>query len=412
MSNIIKKRLSDENIIAFYLYATLIIDLVRKVSSIFGTNINIPNFRNIIYILSLISVIIIIRRREKIIKSTLLLTIITILFFISYLINYEHFDLYKNSWLLFLFRLWPAYLIGRYNYDWGKVIDSTRRLIWLGFIYAIIMLTHPETAVLSYSTVASNLIYITLISSYSSIKNKKHLSLSLSLICWLPILIYGSRAMLFGFLLALIIFIIFSLHKISYIKKVLTIFTIFFLFATIIGFSESIINKLDSKFSESRTIKMVTSGKILDDANRFRYYNRIYESLSDDPFKIYGFLGDRIYHYSFSIDHSTKDKIESMYSHNVVLELCMNFGLIPGIIISLYFLYKIILCFKLLLKRKNNEKQVIFSIFTGVVFINMMVSVSYLNEYSIWLLFGIVFQETSLKYNNYINNSNLVNSLN
>lgn len=54
-------------------------------------------------------------------------------------------------------------------------------------------------------------------------------------------------------------------------------------------------------------------------------------------------------------------------------------------------MYKIVRCFGMLSKGNGGAFQIVFVIFLGVTLVNMIVSVSYLNEYSIWLIIGLVF---------------------
>ena len=54
-------------------------------------------------------------------------------------------------------------------------------------------------------------------------------------------------------------------------------------------------------------------------------------------------------------------------------------------------MYKIVKCIGMLSKGNGGAFQIVFVIFLGVTLVNMIVSVSYLNEYSIWLIIGLVF---------------------
>ncbi len=84
--------------------------------------------------------------------------------------------------------------------DWDSVLNTVRHLIWIAFIYSILIIISPEVTKASYITVASNLIYVVLLATYSSVKQGKWFSLMLCVVCWLPMLLYGSRTMLFGIL--------------------------------------------------------------------------------------------------------------------------------------------------------------------------------------------------------------------
>ena len=139
---------------------------------------------------------------------------------------------------------------------------------------------------------------------------------------------------------------------------------------------------------------MLSEGDMLDDSNRMSaFYSDLFYSLGTNPFKIYGFIGDRIY---LAGQGATNEIIISSFSHNVLLEICMNFGLIPGVIINIYFL---IILLKGLINSKYSDIVVhyVFLSFLGVTFVEMMLSSSYLGSYYIWLLYGLAFRFVKLK---------------
>ena len=189
------KEKSNNYTVALFLYATLIVDLIRKIG--WG---NVDLVRNIIYILVFLSIIYSISRLGNLVATMFVALGVSCIYIVSFLINSSYPELYLTSWTLFIMRLWPAYIIGRYLKDWDSVLNTVRHLIWIAFIYSILIIISPEVTKASYITVASNLIYVVLLATYSSVKQGKWFSLMLCVVCWLPMLLYGSRTMLFGIL--------------------------------------------------------------------------------------------------------------------------------------------------------------------------------------------------------------------
>lgn len=380
------KEKSNNYTVAFFLYATLIVDLIRKIG--WG---NVHVVRDVIYILVFLFIICSVYRLRNLVAAMFVALGVSCIYIVSFLINSSYPELYLTSWTLFIMRLWPAYIIGRYLKDWDSVLNAVRHLIWIAFIYSILIIISPEVTKASYITVASNLIYVVLLATYSSVKQGKWFSLLLCVVCWLPMLLYGSRTMLFGILGVFFLSFLLSLKRMSFGKQ-LVVMTLLIVCVIIIAINfDTLFKWLYDVFPTSRTLQYLVAGDIFDDSNRFVYYDRIKNSLSLYPFKVYGFLGDRIYYAEQSVDILSAGEIESMYSHNVPLELCMNFGLLPGVFLNLYFMYKIVRCFGMLSKGNGGAFQIVFVIFLGVTLVNMIVSVSYLNEYSIWLIIGLVF---------------------
>ena len=308
------KEKSNNYTVAFFLYATLIVDLIRKIG--WG---NVHVVRDVIYILVFLFIICSVYRLRNLVAAMFVALGVSCIYIVSFLINSSYPELYLTSWTLFIIRIWPAYIIGRYLNDWDSVLNAVRHLIWIAFIYSILIIISPEVTKASYITVASNLIYVVLLATYSSVKQGKWFSLLLCVVCWLPMLLYGSRTMLFGILGVFFLSFLLSLKRMSFGKQ-LVVMTLLNVCVIIIAiYFDTLFIWLYDVFPTSRTLQYLVAGDIFDDSNRFVYYDRIKNSLCFYPFKVYGFLGDRIYYAVQSVDILSAGEIESMFSHNVPL---------------------------------------------------------------------------------------------
>ena len=146
--------------------------------------------------------------------------------------------------------------------DWDSVLNTVRHLIWIAFIYSILIIISPEVTKASYITVASNLIYVVLLATYSSVKQGKWFSLMLCVVCWLPMLLYGSRTMLFGILGVFFLSFLLSLKRMS-LGKQLVVITLLIVCVAIITINFNTLFKwLYDVFPTSRTLQYLVAGDI------------------------------------------------------------------------------------------------------------------------------------------------------
>lgn len=371
--------------VALFLYATLIVDLYRKIGG-GGTEL----VRNLFYIITFGFILIDIIKSKKTTKIFIIGFLVSLFFLISSQINFGHNSIYISTWILFVSRLLPAYYIGRYTENWDEVGKYVSNLSWLALLYALIAIVSPYDGMSNaYATIGTNLAFISFITIRYAIKNHKYIYLGIGLVCFAAMLFLGTRAVFVGTMLSIVLVILLFINNQNKAHKLLLWTVVIIILLAVITSFSTIMEALIDYFPNSRTLKMLNAGDMLDDSNRSDgFYSELIYSLSTNPFKIHGFLGDRIY---LAGPSATNDVILSSFSHNVILELCMNFGLILGLIICIYFLY---ILFNGWNKSKKFDYNVryIFMSFLGVTFVNMMVSSSYLGSYFIWILFGIAFR--------------------
>ena len=112
------KEKSNNYTVAFFLYATLIVDLIRKIG--WG---NVHVVRDVIYILVFLFIICSVYRLRNLVAAMFVALGVSCIYIVSFLINSSYPELYLTSWTLFIMRLWPAYIIGRYLKDWDSVMQ-------------------------------------------------------------------------------------------------------------------------------------------------------------------------------------------------------------------------------------------------------------------------------------------------
>lgn len=373
-------------VVSCFLYSLIIVDLYRKLVP----GGAVEQIRNMVYV-GVFGLIVIEMIRSRHFKSMISIAIGTLfLYGVSYLINYGYREVYVASVFLFISRLWPAYYIGRYTEDWNMVCNAVLLFSPFAVAYSAALFIFPDIAGgQAYATIASNLAYVSLLFTYIGIKRKSIIGAACALICLVPVFFYGTRVFFLGIILALLLLYILngSVNKNKLILSFTMLAVVIFVF---VSYSDTILVSLSEMFPDSRTLKMLSMGDMFDDSNRSSgVYDKICNSLASNPLKMYGFIGDRIY---LAGAAATTADILSFFSHNCILELCMNFGLFIGSFVAFRFLNVLrnstIMCFRV---ENKNGGHYVFIAFLGVTFLDMMISASYLSAYAIWLLFGLAF---------------------
>lgn len=366
-----------------FLYSLIIVDLYRK---LVGTNVE--SIRNMVYMFFFTLLLIDMYKTKKLGKMLALCGVVLLLFGISIVLNPGYSAVYTASIFLFVSRLWPAYYIGRYSEDWDTMCRYIMLFSPIALVYAVSLFVMPDIAGgQAYATIASNLAFVTMISLFASIYYRRLIGVVCSIVCLVPVFFYGTRVFFLGVIVSLVLAYVINMNSVSRKKRVLLISLLALLGLILLSAGDLIFERLYQWFPNSRTLQMMEMGDVLDDSNRSYFYERLRSSLSSNPFKIYGFIGDRIY---LSELYDSPSEILSNFSHNCILELCMNFGMPIGVLLSVFFIYKLIKSLRISFKIQNAVNYV-YVLVLGACFMDMMLSASYMSAYAVWLLFGLAF---------------------
>lgn len=375
-------------VVAIFLYATLVVDLYRKY-----IDVNVEIVRNVIYAFCLGMIIWDAIKTKRFANMLLVFVLISLLYFFSSQIYLSHGQAYFTGWLLFVSRLWPAYYVGRYTEDWLEVSNYMRKFIWIALAYALFAFTAElymsGGGNSSYSTISSNLFMVAWVAFYDSFHRHKLLSMIVCLFCFIPVLFLGTRAGLFGAVLAFVLFGGRAISRSTGSRKAVSYFLLIISAVVLILFFNTISVLLSDLFPNSRTLDFLLRGELFEDSNRSdSYYSRMWSAIQDNPLKMYGLIGNQIF---LAGENASIEAILGSFAHNVYLELCMNFGVVIGLFLGLYFT---ILLIKAYLKSKwrNRDIEFVYLGFLGMTFIGMMVSESWQFSYQIWLLIGMAYR--------------------
>lgn len=211
-------------------------------------------------------------------------------------------------------------------------------------------------------------------------EKKKHY-LIVPVIGLIGIFLYGSRGPILMFAIFIILaLLLYSKREIGRRVIVLSVIMIIVLFLLASGLFEAAVVAFSGKYGvSSRTIEKLLNGTITDTSNRALIYTTILTKIRESPFIGWGIFSDR-YFLNWIIRGG------SAYSHNIVLELAISFG-IPGLVFFIWIVIKIINWF-----RYNNDisMRVLLLIAIGSC-LPLFLSLSFWSHSMFWVLIAILF---------------------
>ena len=333
------------------------------------------------------------------------LKLIVVLYIASlfiYLMNYLLYPLNRNILQTLFFPIFMvnipsfifAYNLRNYTVFNELVIKISKYLVLMGAIISILVVSGKSdigiySMSLSYYLLLPALVYLN-----SIFKKFKFSSLVLFLATILIIISFGSRGPIF----AILVFFVLKLFKfqkqVTYqtiLRQIIILSIALLIYLNIKSILLSVNNVLTYLNLSSRSITLFLNDG-LNTSGRDVIYNDAFRSINKSPLFGYGLAGDRI----------AIGRID--YVHNIFLEIVLNFGLLLGIPLIIYFL---LVFFKNIYFR-NGEKSNVILLWFCLSFIPLLISNSFLIDMNFWILMGFCLSTT---YSNKPNNSKKLNEV-
>lgn len=134
------------------------------------------------------------------------------------------------------------------------------------------------------------------------------------------------------------------------------------------------LNQLNALGLSSRTLNLLLSSELFShDSGRGEYYTAAQRLISEHPIEGIGIFGDRVYF--------------DVYVHNFFYEVWLDYGILIGSLILLFFFLKSIMTFR---KQTPTGKELLVRYFMAGV-IPLFVSGSYLTDTSFGIYLGVLF---------------------
>lgn len=332
-------------------------------------------------------------------------TLILLLFiFLSYLFTYLFYEdnrkyMFTNVFDLLNNPIYILFVFGYLGYVFVRQINNFPLFIkvFKYFSYAVINASiitffigvlkdsQPQYMVFSYNMLAQTCFML-----FLYLKERKAIFLFTGIMGTLLIFFAGARGPIVILILSSLLYYFF--RRSNVFNKLLFLVSIVFLLAFGYIFKETLLKILNvisvNLYFDSRTIKLLLSGEFLDLSGRDILLDNIYKNLNIFG---HGLYGDRV--------------INGVYSHNLLVEILFEYGLLFGILL---FIVILSIVSKALLS-KNDDIQLLAFVFLTTGFFKLFLSGSYLNQepsFFILLAFGI----TTLQKSVHIRRINLYES--
>lgn len=288
-------------------------------------------------VLSLISIIIVPANAEFIMKEGIRFTLFTVIPIFLALVSISNYNIFKKvvmviSWSCTVISLYYAYLFLN-----GQLIK------------------------LSYDMAAG---YAILFPALVFFWQRKLIYNIIGLLLCLMIMLTGSRGPLGVALIYFVAIQVMSGGK-ARIKLMLLIIGGVLSFSFIMEF-------LKLNLVNSRTVRLIFNGGIAGDSGRKEIYGFILNKIQDSPFIGYGIFGDRAL-------------MGNNYSHNILLEILCDFGIILGSVLIITSVYLFVRKFLLL----RTETRYLLLLFFCLSVIPLMISWSYLTSIQFAMFLGM-----------------------
>lgn len=233
---------------------------------------------------------------------------------------------------------------------------------WLSTLLVLIYVVAFLRRIVFFSNYNMSFSFACLLPMVSLYMNRKPLDMVAVVIMFLSVLAIGSRGAALYFLLFVVVDVFQNKSKWKWL--VLSLLAIFLFSIPFLG------DVFENLGISSRTLNMYYDGELANDTGRVDIQRYYWNKLLESPIFGLGVWGDR-----------TLDSVA--YCHNVLIEICLNFGLLIGPIIILVLLVKLIKIYK---KSSNDSRNQLLGYFCALI-LPLMTSGSYLisNEFTLFV---------------------------
>ena len=356
-----------------------------------GTNSPTPILYILLYISSFAFLFILLKRKTSVFLAFLFLAVFVLVNIVVF--NNFHFsftsweDLPGNSLYRLLFLCLPLLFAPCLIKSYGSFFN---KLYWFSLCNTIVailtfitfLLKHIEFDYMSFSY---NVLFTSAFLFYFSIKNKRKISLLVSIAAFIAASIAGSRGALLSLLAFLLSFFFLIQNKKNTKKKIAVFVVISCLAAIIIMNFESIVSLLfritGSQDFDSRILDRIKEGSFFTDKNRSLIYSSVFRSLFDHPIVGHGLFGD-IKVVSLNVSAYP----QGTYTHNFFLEFLCELGVFFGIICLLCLALYLLLFLR---KNKTNNLYDFVIILLCCDFVRLLFSGSYLTSSLFFFMVGL-----------------------
>jgi O-antigen ligase len=188
----------------------------------------------------------------------------------------------------------------------------------------------------------------------------------------------------------ILIYLVIQIKKVSAKYKFIVVYLVIVFCIVLPVVYDGTVSRLYSVNPNSRTITLLDRDSFFDLTGRDEFYRSAVQIITDSPLAFRGILSDR---YLIGKVDMGKDNWLSCYAHNLVLELCVQFGLVAAVLIIIFLIAMLFKTLKDIVRSEDNYKTLFVSTAVVYVFVQLMFSGSYVTEYSFYIGLGVLMKK-------------------
>lgn len=379
-----------ENKLALYINLMMIIDIIRRCFNLFDlTFVYDTEVQAILYIYLFTSMFIRKYQDSKKLLNVIIAGLLSVgLFLYGLIMEPQVSSIFVISLLNYFTLVFGTCILVKEIKNTKVFIDCSTKYIYFCLLYSVIVILTQSKQVFSpYSmTFSFNCFFPLGLSLILGFFGKKRINIAYAIIILAVNMAIGSRSIvIYTVMIVGGIYLYLSRNKYYVLKLILGIFTVYFVF-DYKKITSWVGTYLLQFFPTSRTIELLSNGKIFVLSGREVYFDIIEKSLKNNPFAIHGLLTDRII-IGNSIGHTT---YITEYPHNIFLEVFYQHGIILGLLFFIVLLLIVVKSIIVAIKQRDGGKWdiALFIIVVSFAVSQLLVSNSYIISISFGLLIG------------------------
>lgn len=379
-----------ENKLALYINLMMIIDIIRRCFNLFDlTFVYDTEVQAILYIYLFTSMFIRKYQDSKKLLNVIIAGLLSVgLFLYGLIMEPQVSSIFVISLLNYFTLVFGTCILVKEIKNTKVFIDCSTKYIYFCLLYSVVVILTQSKQVFSpYSmTFSFNCFFPLGLSLILGFFGKKRINIAYAIIILAVNMAIGSRSIvIYTVMIVGGIYLYLSRNKYYVLKLILGIFTVYFVF-DYKKITSWVGTYLLQFFPTSRTIELLSNGKIFVLSGREVYFDIIEKSLKNNPFAIHGLLTDRII-IGNSIGHTT---YITEYPHNIFLEVFYQHGIILGLLFFIVLLLIVVKSIIVAIKQRDGGKWdiALFIIVVSFAVSQLLVSNSYIISISFGLLIG------------------------
>lgn len=285
---------------------------------------------------------------------------------------------YQQFFIYTLPFLWMGYYLVKSNALIDLVVPIAKIKLILALLVQILILLHfsPDIFGGDHQTTSYSLIFGLTVLYYKYTKERRIDDIILCVLGTLVLLLVGSRSI---FISVIFYWVVYYFLTVKHTRNVV-VFLLLALFLLLVGL-DPFINSL-SRIAESvgystHLSESLSEKTMFEDDNRMLLYTSFFSFVKESPFG-YGVMGDRYLSYSSRLFY------KPIYPHNIILEICIDFGYVIGLIIIVFLLVYILKG----MIRRDHRTQMTLLILLSSSFIKLLFASTFWWDQLFFMLLG------------------------